>query len=173
MADKLRVLGTQPVRVRDDDRLEAHVQEMDISLQAAINQLLNDRLQTEFEVWPAGTEQGVGEANSDDVDAGSAKGLVIFVNITAVQGTFAGGEGFKLYLKARDKNGVDYPIDVAPTRTTTGRGVLVWYPGVGDTAEWLWASRRYVVPKKFFLTVNVSGSDTPKFTFGVTGILVP
>jgi len=98
----------------------------------------------------------------------NARGVIVWVNVTAVSGTFAAGEGLFIAVSGRD------PVSgvfswVAPRigpYTTTGFHKIVIYPGATDTGGQFTTENDIPLPRTWRVSYTITGTN-PSFTFSV------
>jgi len=124
------------------------------------------RNNTEATVLASATRTSSG-ASSDQTNY-NAKGVIIWINVTAVSGTFAAGEGLKIRVNGKDPTAGVY-IWISPTigpYTTTGYRQILIYPGATDTAGVIEGKNDIPLPRTWRVEYEISGTN-PSFTFSV------
>jgi len=106
--------------------------------------------------------------SSSDQTNYNARGVVLFINITAVSGTFATGEGLKIIMRGKDLISGKYVwLAYTDAFTSTGMRILLVYPGATDTQG---IPAVYVndipLPRTWHVRYDITGT-TPSFTFSV------
>jgi len=124
------------------------------------------RNNTEETVLPsaARTSSGV----SADQTNFNARGVIVFINISAVSGTFAAGEGLSLYLQMKDGvSGVYHRIStIIGPFTTVGYHTIMIYPGATDALGRFTDKNDVPLPRTWRFCYTISGTN-PSFTFSV------
>jgi len=124
------------------------------------------RNNTEVTVLPSATRTAGGV--SPDQTNFNARGVVIYLNITAVSGTFAAGEGLNIHIDFKDPVSGEYPQvtpDIGPY-TTTGLRCIVVYPGATDVRGYFPTENDVPLPRTWRVHYGITGT-TPSFTFSV------
>jgi len=124
------------------------------------------RNNTEVTVLASATRTTSG-ASSDQTNF-NARGVIVVVDITAVSGTFATGEGLKLWIAAKDgTSGKRFAISpVIGPYTASGLYHILIYPGTTDTAARITAENDIPLPRTWNVTYDITGTN-PSFTFSV------
>jgi len=124
------------------------------------------RNNTEETILASGTRTTSG--NSADQTNYNAKGVLLIINVTAVSGTFATGEGLVLKLQAKcPASGVYRILHTPPVAlTTTGIRLMAVGLGVTDSDGEAIAANDIPIPKTWRLRYEITGT-TPSFTFSV------
>jgi len=124
------------------------------------------RNNTEKTVLPSGTRTASG--NSADQTNYNARGVMTWINVTAVSGSFAAGEGLKIVIEAKDPTSGAYWLlspEIGPYTTTGVREILV-YPGCTDTAGYFESENDIPLPRTWKIYYDITGTD-PSFEFSV------
>jgi len=124
------------------------------------------RNNTEVTVLPSATRTASG--SSSDQTNYNAKGVLIWLRISAVSGTFAAGEGLTLYVLAKDRTS-GYYLRISPIigpYTTVGSRHIVIYPGVTDIEGLFVGENDIPLPRTWKVYYGISGTN-PSFTFSV------
>jgi len=124
------------------------------------------RSNTEVTVLPSATRTASG-SSSDQINY-NAKGVLVWLRISAVSGTFAAGEGLILYVLAKDRTS-GYYLRISPIigpYTTVGNRHIVIYPGVTDIADLFVGENDIPLPRTWKVYYGISGTN-PSFTFSV------
>jgi len=96
----------------------------------------------------------------------NARGVLIYISITAVSGTFATGEGLFLWVAARDPVTGGFRTimpAIGPYTTTTNVQILI-YPGATDISAQIEGENDVPLPREWRLSYSITGT-TPSFTF--------
>jgi len=98
----------------------------------------------------------------------NAKGVIIWLRITAVSGTFAAGEGLTIIVTGRDPASGEFwyvAPPIGPYATTGGRQLLI-YPGCTDTGGYFEGKNDVPLPRRWRVRYEITGTN-PSFTFSV------
>jgi len=111
--------------------------------------------------------------NGPDLTNHNARGVACLLNVTAVSGTFAAGEGLSILLRGKDPvSGVYYLLTGSTTvLAATGSRNLLCYPGATDAVGAFDAENNVPVPRVFRVEYSITGTS-PSFTFSVGGTLI-
>jgi len=124
------------------------------------------RNNTEKTVLPSGTRTFT--TNSATQINWNARGAIIWVNVTAVSGTFAAGEGLTILIQGRDPVTAAFRT-IGPTlgpMTTTGAREMLIYPGCTDVAGRIAVENDIPLPREWRVRCEITGTN-PSFTFSV------
>jgi len=129
------------------------------------------RSNTEVTVLPSGTRTASG--NSPDQTNYNARGVIVNIDVTAVSGTFATGEGLHIVLSGKDPLSGRYfwlSPRIGPYTTTGHRQILV-YPGATDTAGWMEGKNDIPLTRTWRIHYDITGTN-PSFTFSVGAMYI-
>jgi len=136
------------------------------------NKLFNG---TNWDRWRNNTEFTVLPSATRTVDGSSAyqtnfnaRGVLLFLQITAVSGTFAAGEGLKLWVGARNPaTGIERTIlsPIGPFTTVAAEQMLI-YPGATDIDACIEKENDIPLPRTWRVTYSITGTN-PSFTFSI------
>jgi len=124
------------------------------------------RNNTEKTVLPSAART-VSGASPDQTNF-NARGVIIYLNVTAVSGTFAAGEGLSMHVDFKDPVSGEYPQvtpDIGPY-TTTGLRCIVVYPGATDVRGYFPTENDVPLPRTWRVHYGITGT-APSFTFSV------
>jgi len=124
------------------------------------------RNNTEVTVLPMGTRTTSG--NSAEQINYNAKGVMVFLYVSAVSGSFAAGEGLRLRVETRDPASGIWRrlIDYIGPYTTTGLWNILIYPAATDTAGMIDSENDIPLPRRWRVGYTITGTN-PSFTFSV------
>jgi len=129
------------------------------------------RSNIEVTVLPSATRTASG--NSSLQTNYNAKGVILIINITAVSGTFAAGEGLRIIIRGRDPaSGVNVWLAYTDFFTSAVTRTLLAYPGATDV-QGIGALYANDVPlsRTWHVRYSITGTN-PSFTFSVGAIYV-
>jgi len=129
------------------------------------------RNNTNITVLPSATRTASGK--SADQTNYNAKGVIIWLYISAVSGTFTAGEGLEVGVAAKDPvTGGFYYIAprIGPYTTKGGRELLI-YPGCTDTGGQFEGKNDVPLPRVWRVYYIITGTN-PSFTFSVGASLI-
>jgi len=108
--------------------------------------------------------------NTTDQTNRNHKGIVLFIDITAVSGTFAAGEGLSLSLEAKDPVSSKYAklLTIASALQATSFFAAIIYPNNLATGEDVDAVLNAPLPRTWRISWTITGT-TPSFTFSIGG----
>jgi len=124
------------------------------------------RNNTEETVLPSAARKTSG--SSADQTNFNARGVIIWLYISAVSGSYAAGEGLEIQLQGKDPTTGAY-LFISPTigpYTTIGHRQLLIYPGATDSAGLIEGENDIPLPRVWRINYRISGTD-PSFTFSV------
>jgi len=124
------------------------------------------RNNTEKTVLPSGTRTASG--NSADQTNFNARGVIVVIDITAVSGTFAAGEGLSISIRGKDPSSGKYFVlltDIGPY-TAPGTYCMMVYPGATDAGAKITSENDIPLPRTWRVEYYISGTN-PSFTFSV------
>jgi len=124
------------------------------------------RSNTEATVLPSATRTASGSSASQTNY--NARGVIIWISITAVSGTFAAGEGLKLWIEGKNPvTGTFFAIipAIGPYTSPTNIQMLV-YPGATDAAGAIEGENDIPLPRGWRVYYTITGTN-PSFTFSV------
>lgn len=105
--------------------------------------------------------------NGADMDNSNCRGVVVFVNISAITGTTP---TFTVTIQGKDKvSGQYYTLLASAALNATGLTVLRVYPGIAVSAN---VTANDVVPSQFRVITAIGGTG-PAVTATVSGCLIP
>jgi len=124
------------------------------------------RNNTEVTVLPSAIRTATG--NSADQTNYNAKGVIVFIRITAVSGTFATGEGLRVIIRGKDPvSGVSVWLAATGVFTSVGTRTCICYPGATNVAG---MGAVYIndipLPRTWHVRYEITGTN-PSFTFSV------
>jgi len=127
-----------------------------------------DRWRNNTEVTVLASATRTASGNSADQTNYKAKGVILFIDITAVSGTFATGEGLKIIVIGKDPiSGEGVWLAATVAFTSTGTRILLVYPGATDVQG---IGAVYVndipLPRVWYVRYSITGTN-PSFTFSV------
>jgi len=124
------------------------------------------RNNVEFTVLASATRTATG--NSASQTNYNAKGVMVFINITAVSGTFAAGEGLKIIIRGKDPtSGTATWLAHTGALTSPGTYLCVCYPGATDVqAIGAVYANDIPLPRTWDVRYEITGTN-PSFTFSV------
>jgi len=132
-----------------------------------------DRLRANTEIILAASAARTASGATSIYTNYNARGCYLILDITAVSGTFAAGEGLKARLEAYDPN-TGRVLIIAPwigPFTTVGTWVELVYPGATDAAGVIEGENDVPLPRSFKAAWTITGT-TPSFTFSLTALLI-
>lgn len=113
------------------------------------------------------TSAGAGTTTGPDVSSGFGRGILIFVNITAIAGT---SPTLTVTLQGKDPvSGVYYTILASSALTATGMTVMKVYPGLTAAANTVANDR---IPPDFNIKAVVGGSGALSVTATISYAIV-
>jgi len=124
------------------------------------------RNNTEVTVVASGTRTASG--TSADQTNFNARGVIIFLYVYAVSGSFAAGEGLKLHAEMKDATSGAYhwiTSEIGPYTTPGGWQILV-YPGAPDTGGHFEVENDVPLPRTWRVKWSITGTN-PSFTFSI------
>jgi len=124
------------------------------------------RNNTNVTVLPSATRTVSGD--SAEQTNCNARGVYICLDITAVSGTFAAGEGLRIQVRIKDATAIKYKAIMTwlGPYTTTGTYWALIYPGVTDTAGQIEVENDVPLSRTWLVRYEITGT-TPSFTFSV------
>jgi len=131
----------------------------------AFNDLSWDRWRNNIEVivLPSGTRTATG--TSPDQTNFNAKGVIIWLDITAVSGT---SPTLRIEIEGKDPAAGGYStLAVSGTYSSTGRRLLICYPGATNVAAIAGLERNDLPLCRTWRIKYIIGGTNPSFTFSV------
>jgi len=129
------------------------------------------RNNTEKTVLPSAARTASG--NSADQTNYNARGVIVFVNVTAVSGSFAAGEGLRVEIQGKDPTSGTYftLVTATPARTTPGVETILVYPGATDVDGQIKVQNDIPLPRTWRISYTITGTN-PSFTFSVGAMYI-
>jgi len=129
------------------------------------------RNNTEKTVLPSAARTSSG--NSADQVNYNARGVIVNIDVTAVSGAFATGEGLHVVVSGKDPTSGRYfwlSPRIGPYTTTGHRQILV-YPGCTDIAGWIEGKNDVPLTRTWRIHYDITGTN-PSFTFSVGAMYI-